>query len=69
MLRGGQSTVLQDGSRTCSTSTTWPVYHCRECRFLGAIMVVFLSIGYVLLRWLGRPSFRYVQPKKALSAQ
>lgn len=37
--------------------------------FLAAITVVFLTIGYVLLRWLGRPSFRYVQPKKALSQQ
>ncbi|SPO28993.1 related to ATP-binding cassette, sub-family G, member 2 [Ustilago trichophora] len=36
--------------------------------FLGAITVTFLAIGYVLLRWLGRPSFRYVQPKAALSA-
>ncbi|SNX86145.1 related to ATP-binding cassette, sub-family G, member 2 [Melanopsichium pennsylvanicum] len=36
--------------------------------FLGAITLVFLAIGYVLLRWLGRPSFRYVQPKTALSA-
>lgn len=36
--------------------------------FLGAISVVFLAVGYVFLRWLGRPSFRYVQPKKALSA-
>ncbi|CBQ68861.1 related to ATP-binding cassette, sub-family G, member 2 (N-terminal fragment), partial [Sporisorium reilianum SRZ2] len=26
--------------------------------FLGAITVTFLLIGYVLLRWLGRPSFR-----------
>ena len=37
--------------------------------FLGAITVTFLLIGYVLLRWLGRPSFRYVKPKKALEAQ
>lgn len=37
--------------------------------FLGAIAVVFLSIGYVLLRFLGRPSFRYVKPKTPLSAQ
>ncbi|SPO27816.1 related to ATP-binding cassette, sub-family G, member 2 [Ustilago trichophora] len=36
--------------------------------FLAAITVTFLTIGYVLLRWLGRPSFRYVQPKAALSA-
>uniref|UniRef100_V5F118 ABC transporter domain-containing protein n=2 Tax=Kalmanozyma brasiliensis (strain GHG001) TaxID=1365824 RepID=V5F118_KALBG len=37
--------------------------------FLGAITVVFLALGYVFLRWFGKPSFRYVQPKKALSAQ
>ncbi|KAJ9474849.1 putative ATP-dependent permease (putative) [Pseudozyma hubeiensis] len=37
--------------------------------FLAAITAVFLTVGYVLLRWLGRPSFRYVQPKKALSQQ
>lgn len=37
--------------------------------FLAAITVVFLAIGYVLLRWLGRPSFRYVQPKMSLSKQ
>lgn len=36
--------------------------------FLGAITVVFLTVGYVLLRWLGRPSFRYVQPKAPMSA-
>ncbi|SAM84088.1 related to ATP-binding cassette, sub-family G, member 2 [Ustilago bromivora] len=35
--------------------------------FLGAITFVFLIIGYVLLRWLGRPSFRYVQPRASLS--
>lgn len=35
--------------------------------FLGAITFVFLIIGYVLLRWLGRPSFRYVQPKAPMS--
>lgn len=36
--------------------------------FLGAITFVFLAIGYIFLRFLGRPSFRYVQPKKPLSA-
>ncbi|KAJ1020559.1 hypothetical protein NDA13_005874 [Ustilago tritici] len=35
--------------------------------FLGAITFVFLIIGYVLLRWLGRPPFRYVQPRASLS--
>ncbi len=34
--------------------------------FLAAIAAVFLVIAYLLLRFLGRPSFRYVQPKKSL---
>ncbi|CDS01589.1 related to ATP-binding cassette, sub-family G, member 2 (N-terminal fragment) [Sporisorium scitamineum] len=38
----------------------------KNAGFLGAITVTFLCIGYVLLRWLGRPSFRYVQSKKEL---